>query len=96
MRALLACPWPGNVRELDHVIERAVLLAQDDTVQARDLSLRPARESISRLEEMSLEDVERSLIQKALERFAGNVSEAARFLGLSRSGLYRRLQKYGL
>jgi len=96
VRALLACPWPGNVRELDHVVERAVLLAQGDTVLASDLSLRAAREGISRLEEMSLEDVERTLIRKALERFAGNVSEAAKFLGLSRSGLYRRLQKYGL
>ncbi len=96
MRALLASAWPGNIRELDHVVERAVLMAQGETVLASDLSLRPARESISRLEEMSLEDVERTLIQKALERFTGNVSEAAKFLGLSRSGLYRRLQKYGL
>jgi DNA-binding NtrC family response regulator len=96
VRALLACTWPGNVRELDHVVERAVLMAQGETVLANDLSLRPAQEIASRLEEMSLEEVERSLIQKALERFTGNVSEAAKFLGLSRSGLYRRLQKYGL
>ncbi|MFB3920481.1 MAG: sigma-54-dependent transcriptional regulator [Terriglobia bacterium] len=96
IRALLACPWPGNVRELDHVVERAVLLAQGDTILASDLSLHPGHEGTSRLEEMSLEDVERTLIQKALERFAGNVSEASKFLGLSRSGLYRRLQKYGL
>lgn len=96
MRALLASTWPGNIRELDHVVERAVLMAQGETVLASDLSLRPVRESISHLEEMSLEVVERTLIQKALERFTGNVSEAAKFLGLSRSGLYRRLQKYGL
>jgi len=96
LRALLASTWPGNIRELDHVVERAVLMAQDQTVLVSDLSLRPAREGASRLEEMSLEDVERFLIQKALERFTGNVSEAAKFLGLSRSGLYRRLQKYGL
>jgi len=96
MRALLASSWPGNVRELDHVVERAVLLAQGESVLASDLSLRPARDSSARLEEMSLEEVERFLIQKALARFQGNVSEAARFLGLSRSGLYRRLQKYGL
>jgi len=96
VRALLACTWPGNVRELDHVVERAILMAQGETVLANDLSLRPAQEIASRLEEMSLEEVERSLIQKALERFTGNVSEAAKFLGLSRSGLYRRLQKYGL
>jgi len=96
LRYLLSSPWPGNVRELDHVIERAVLLAQEEMVRAGDLSLRPAREGASRLDEMSLEEVERFLIQKALERFEGNVSQAAEFLGLSRSGLYRRLQKYGL
>lgn len=96
MRSLLSCPWPGNIRELDHVIERAVLLAQGDLVRVSDLNLRPARDGAPRLEEMSLEDVERFLVQKALERFAGNVSQAAEFLGLSRSGLYRRLQKHGL
>ena len=96
MRALLASSWPGNVRELDHVVERAVLLAQGEAVLTSDLSLRPARDSSAHLEEMGLEEVERFLIQKALQRFQGNVSEAARFLGLSRSGLYRRLQKYGL
>jgi DNA-binding NtrC family response regulator len=96
LRCLLSSPWPGNVRELDHVVERAVLLAQEETVRACDLSLRPTREGVSRLDGMSLEEVERLLIQKALERFEGNVSQAAEFLGLSRSGLYRRLQKYGL
>jgi DNA-binding NtrC family response regulator len=96
MRSLLSCPWPGNIRELDHVVERAVLLAQGDLVRVSDLNLRPARDGAPRLEEMSLEEVERFLVQKALERFAGNVSQAAEFLGLSRSGLYRRLQKHGL
>jgi DNA-binding NtrC family response regulator len=95
-RSLLSCPWPGNIRELDHVVERAVLLAQGDLVRVSDLNLRPARDGAPRLEEMSLEEVERFLVQKALERFAGNVSQAAEFLGLSRSGLYRRLQKHGL
>ncbi len=96
MRSLLNAPWPGNVRELDHVVERAVLLATGARVQPHDLNLRPSRESLTHLEGMSLEEVERHLIQRALERYQGNVSEAARFLGLSRSGLYRRLQKYGL
>ncbi|MGB7624221.1 MAG: sigma-54 dependent transcriptional regulator [Terriglobia bacterium] len=89
-------PWPGNVREMDHAIERAVLLVQGNQVKASDLGLRPARESTARLEEMSLEEVECLLIRKALSRFSGNVSQAAQALGLSRSGLYRRLQKYGL
>jgi transcriptional regulator of acetoin/glycerol metabolism len=58
--------------------------------------LRPVRDASIRLEEMGLEEVERALIQKALARYGGNVSHASKALGLSRSALYRRLQKYGL
>jgi len=96
MKALLAHTWPGNVRELDHAVERAVLMAEGDTIRAADLGLRGGREASLRLEEMSLEDVEALLIKKALARFNGNVSHAANALGLSRSALYRRLQRYGL
>jgi len=96
VKALLAHAWPGNVRELDHSVERAVLMASGETVRASDLGLRPGREGAPRLEEMSLEDVEALLIKKALARFDGNVSHAAEALGLSRSALYRRLQRYGL
>ena len=96
VKALLAHLWPGNVRELDHAVERAVLMAQGETVRAADLGLRAGREGPPRIEEMSLEDVEALLIKKALARFNGNVSHAANALGLSRSALYRRLQRYGL
>ena len=96
MKALLAHTWPGNVRELDHAVERAVLMAEGETIRAADLGLRGGREASLRLEEMSLEDVEALLIKKALARFNGNVSHAANALGLSRSALYRRLQRYGL
>jgi DNA-binding NtrC family response regulator len=96
MKALLSHPWPGNVRELDHAVERAALMAQGETIRAADLGLRMEREGPPRLEEMSLEDVEALLIRKALARFNGNVSHAANALGLSRSALYRRLQRYGL
>ena len=96
IKALLAHAWPGNVRELDHAVERAVLMAQGDMVRAADLGLRTGREGPPRLEEMSLEEVEALLIKKALARFSGNVSHAANALGLSRSALYRRLQRYGL
>ncbi len=97
LQALLAYHWPGNVRELDHSIERAVLLAQGSQIRAADLGLRhPTAESGARVEDMSLEDVERMLIQKAMQRHDGNVSHAAKALGLSRSGLYRRIQKFGL
>jgi DNA-binding NtrC family response regulator len=97
LQTMLAYPWPGNVRELDHAVERGILLAQGHQVRAADLGLRPAvAEGSARVEEMSLEDVERMLIQKALARHDGNVSHAAKSLGLSRSGLYRRIQKFGL
>ncbi len=96
--ALRQHSWPGNVRELDHVVERAVLMASGNTISAFDLALRSAGDaSVSaRLEELSLEEVERLLISKALSRFDGNANRAAEALGLSRSALYRRLQKYGL
>jgi DNA-binding NtrC family response regulator len=96
VKALLAHLWPGNVRELDHAVERAVLMAQGETVRAADLGLRTGKEGPLRIEEMSLEDVEALLIKKALARFNGNVSHAANALGLSRSALYRRLQRYGM
>jgi DNA-binding NtrC family response regulator len=101
MQALLDYAWPGNVRELEHTTERAVLLASSDTVGAADLNLAPPRAPASApgqpaLESMPLEEAERYLIRKALERHDGNVSHAADSLGLSRSALYRRLQRYGL
>jgi DNA-binding NtrC family response regulator len=95
LQALLEYRWPGNVRELDHAVERAVLMAQTDRIRTTDLALRPTRESPARLDDMSLEDVEAFLIKKALARY-GNVTQAARALGLSRSALYRRLERYGL
>jgi DNA-binding NtrC family response regulator len=93
---LLEHPWPGNVRELDHAIERAVLLAEGDQVRASDLGLRVSRDTALRLDDMGIEEVEKILIQKALARYGGNVSHASKALGLSRSALYRRLQKYSL
>jgi DNA-binding NtrC family response regulator len=96
MQMLLEHSWPGNVRELDHAVERAVLMAQAGMVKPTDLGLRATKEGGGRLEDMSLEDVECFLIKKAMTRYDGNVSQAAKALGLSRSALYRRLQRYGL
>ena len=95
-QALLSHPWPGNIRELDHAIERGVLMAQGSTIRLGELGLRLDRDQTSRIEDMSLEEVESFLIKKAMARFDGNVSQAAKALGLSRSALYRRLQRYGL
>ena len=84
------------MRELDHAVERAVLMAAGPEIGPADLGLRVGSEATARLDEMSLEEVESFLIRKALGRFDGNVSRAADALGLSRSALYRRLQRYGL
>ncbi len=94
--ALRTWSWPGNVRELDHVLERAVLMAGRDTVTAADLGLRRDAAPAAALDDMTLEEVEAVLIRKALQRHDGNVSLAARDLGLSRSALYRRLGRHGL
>ena len=96
LNAMLDHPWPGNVRELEHVIERSVLMAHGDKIQPEDLGLRAPRAGAALLEGMTLDDAERYLIQKALERFDGNVSRAADALGLSRSAMYRRLQHHGI
>jgi DNA-binding NtrC family response regulator len=96
LQLMLEHPWQGNVRELNHVIERAVLMAQDSQIKPADLALRSGRDVSPRLEDMSIEEVEAFLIKKALARYGGNVSHAANALGLSRSALYRRLQRYGL
>ena len=96
MQALLKHAWPGNVRELDHAVERAVLMALGASLEPRDLGLQSGREVSRRLEDMSLEEVEAFLIQRTLSQCEGNVSRAADKLGLSRSALYRRLQRFGL
>jgi DNA-binding NtrC family response regulator len=96
LQSLVDHPWPGNVRELDHAVERAVLMAQGNVIHSSDLGLRASGggdSAAARLEEMSLEDVESFLIRKAMARY-GNVSHAAKALGLSRSALYRRLERY--
>lgn len=97
MQSLRDHSWPGNVRELDHAIERAVLLSAGTMIRASDLALRaPNPGGALRLEDMSLEEVEKHLIQRTLARHGGNVSRAADALGLSRSALYRRLEKFSL
>jgi DNA-binding NtrC family response regulator len=97
VQTLLQYSWPGNVRELEHTLERAVLMCHGQEIQVADLGLVSARQQSSQnLEELSIEAVECILIRKALQRFHGNVSQAADALGLSRGALYRRMEKYGL
>jgi DNA-binding NtrC family response regulator len=96
LQVLTQHTWPGNVRELEHTLERAVLMCRTGQIQPADLGLGVARSQLQNLEELSLESVETILIRKALQRFQGNVSQAAEALGLSRGALYRRMEKYGL
>jgi DNA-binding NtrC family response regulator len=96
VQALLQYSWPGNVRELEHTIERAVLMCRAQEIQPADLSLSSQRVQTQNLEDLSLEAVEAVLVRKALQRFQGNVSQAAEALGLSRGALYRRMEKYGV
>src|SRR5581483_2494798 len=96
LQMLLQYSWPGNVRELEHTMERAVLMCRSEQLQPGDLGLGTQRAQAPNLEELSLEAVESILIRKALQRFQGNVSQAAEALGLSRGALYRRMEKYGL
>lgn len=88
--------WPGNIRELQHAVERAVILSQEKTLQPDDLFLKSSGGQASTATGFDLEDMEKTLIIKAMKRFNGNITDAARELGLSRAALYRRMEKYGL
>jgi len=97
MEKLLEYSWPGNVRELDHTVERAVIMCRDEEIQLGNLGLQlPGRSRAVNLADMSLEEAEALLISKALARYAGNISQAAEVLGLSRGTFYRRMEKHGL
>lgn len=100
---ILNYSWPGNVRELQHVIERAVLCARGNRIQARDLGLRPTSKAETgegwdseSLTDMSLENMEKLMIRRALARTGGNKQAAAALLGISRTAFYNKLKKYGL
>ena len=96
LSALQNYGWPGNVRELNSVVERSLLLATGNEIGVADLRLSAAKAAPPSLEDMSLEDAERALIRSAIRRNGGSVQAAAEALGLSRSAMYRRLEKLGL
>ena len=105
LQSLKHYSWPGNIRELQHVLERAVMLCRNEQIKAEDLSLKTAPERVSenivssdlnQLETMTLDEVEKYLIERALARTANNVSRAARELGLTRMAMRYRMDKYKL
>lgn len=89
--------WPGNIRELDHAVERAVIMSEQNTLQLADFSFAPATTKPLNLEtDLTLEALERMMVEKMLSKHAGNITHAARELGITRTALYRRIEKYGL
>lgn len=92
-------PWPGNIRELQHSIERAIILSNGHVLQPEDFNFTTSggkEDGQINLEQFNLEEVEKLLIRKVLKKYNGNITQAASELGLTRSSLYRRLEKYGL
>jgi DNA-binding NtrC family response regulator len=98
LRKLEKYAWPGNVRELQHAIERAVIMSDEVGLQPGEFSFADAErgEAVPVAENCNLEEAEKALIRKTLSKFGGNISRVAKELGLSRSALYRRLEKHGL
>ncbi len=98
MQAMKNYPWPGNIRELEHSIEKAVILSDSSIVQTDDLFLKkiPAHSGSSTVLPASFDDYEKTIIRKTLLRNMGNLSNAARELGISRPTLYKKIKQYGL
>jgi len=90
--------WPGNIRELQHALERAVIMSEDDLLQPSDFLFLVEKSESEEMDfsQYDLETVEKMMIQKAISKHAGNISQAAKSLGLTRASLYRRLEKHGL
>ncbi len=90
--------WPGNVRELQHAIERAVIMTDSTVLNPTDIFLpdREIKEQGIIFENYNLEEAEKMLIRKAIQKYGGNLSKAAKELGLTRTSLYRRMEKYGI
>ena len=93
-------PWPGNIRELQHAIERAVILSNSSVLQPEDFNFNTTTgkdaEQPLNLDQFNLDEVEKLLIRKVLKKYNGNITQVASELGLTRSSLYRRLEKHGL
>ena len=98
MKKFETYPWPGNIRELQHVIERSVILCDSSTLRPHDISFSTPNHNVSeeQLDSFNLEEMEKQVIRKALLKFEGNISKAAKELGLTRTSLYRRMEKHGL
>jgi DNA-binding NtrC family response regulator len=97
LKKLTEYHWPGNIRELDHALERAVILSDQPTLRVTDFDfMKPVPPPQTPEQEYTLEMLDRMMVQKMLRKHAGNITHAARELGITRTALYRRIEKYGL
>ncbi|MQY78669.1 MAG: sigma-54-dependent Fis family transcriptional regulator, partial [Bacteroidetes bacterium] len=90
--------WPGNVRELQHAIERAVIMSDSEMLQPEDFILTPKKKKVAdfEIDSYNLDEIEKNIIEKVLKQHQGNITQTATDLGLTRTSLYRRMEKYGL
>jgi DNA-binding NtrC family response regulator len=98
LKEMIRYPWPGNVRELQHAVERAVIMSPAEKLRIEDFFFRESEVlgSTDHLPTMNIDDMEKQLIMKSLQKHHGNITEAAAELGLTRASLYRRLEKYSI
>lgn len=99
-QALMEHNWPGNVREIQHTIERGVIMADSDEILISDFNLTrlpiDSDNEVNKFGSLNLQEIEKLLVQKAISKYDGNISKAAKELGLTRAALYRRLEKFNL
>ena len=96
IRYLQKYTWPGNIRELQHAVERAVILSEHTTLQKSDFVLSATADVAPGVEAFNLDEVERKTILAAIQKYNGNLSKVAKELGVGRTTLYRKMEKYGL
>jgi transcriptional regulator with PAS, ATPase and Fis domain len=91
--------WPGNIRELQHSVERAVIMSESNILEPHDFFISQSteeKEKVFESKNLNLQETEKMLIRKVIDKHGGNISKAAKELGLTRASLYRRIEKYGL
>ena len=99
LKKLKQYAWPGNIRELQHTIERVVIMADSEVLQPKDFtfsSLETPQRPVAEPQDFRLEEIERSTIQRVIDKHQGNITRAAKELGITRTALYRRLGKYDI
>jgi two-component system, NtrC family, response regulator HydG len=96
IKKLCVHSWPGNIRELQHALEKAVILSQGEELTTDDFNLDKGRKTIAGIDTFNLEENEKQLIARAIEKHKGNMSHTARSLGINRSTLYEKIKRYGL